>query len=772
MEESLECLVERVKQEVFSPSADIYSFLPSSAYETAWVAMIPNPERRRRPMFPNCLIWMLRNQNDGGSWGELDLTIDCLTATLACTIALKTWNVGYINIEKGLKFLHAHTEKVLMKHHGGIPRWFAIIFPGMLELAKAKGLEVFPQGYTGVVEDIFNEREKIFKMEETSCGGHHLPLSLYLEALPAIYRGKHEDILKHKREDGSLFHSPSATACAFMITGDGDCKEYLEAIVQRCGHGVPPAYPVDQDLIKLCMMDHLMRLGCGEHFTKEIGDAMDHIYWNWVTEELQPSNVHDLPLQIFKDFLTFQLLRKHGHRISPERCCWFMRDPQMLLHIEENYQDFLGAMYAVYIATHLMFPEEPEFENAKTFSKKILQKGLPGKDVKDHPSALSDLQEEIEHELKHLWLARMDHLEHRTYIERTKGYNIWIGKSSSCRLTCSDDIIQLAIKNFMTRQSVYRTELEELKRWSKDTGLANMGFGRENTSYCYFVAATPIFLLLDSEVRKIIAKSAILVTVADDFFDEHGSLDELQCLTQAVQRWEGEGLSGHSKVIFETLDDLVCDIALKIFNQQGHDMKTLLQDFKEMKDGKLNMVPLYLKANPEANIEDSIAYIQNKLERFEKQLLEITMVDSNAEVPKEWKQIHLCALKGFQMLFNTFNAFDSPTALLQDITMAFYEPLAMDSQRMLLPTFVLNAHESIKENTGRLMDDSSKKEVKTQGQLQGMNGKIVYNSRAIPSKIKQSLYYVRPKCLLGLRRPSSCMFLAVPPNSPSPLLKM
>lgn len=43
-------------------------------------------------------------------------------------------------------------------------------------------------------------------------------------------------------------------------------------------------------------------------------------------------------------------------------------------------------------------------------------------------------------------------------------------------------------------------------------------------------------------------------------------------------RWEGEGLSGHGKVIFHALDDLVCDIALKIFNQHGHDAKTLLQD--------------------------------------------------------------------------------------------------------------------------------------------------------------------------------------------------
>ncbi|XP_019708546.2 S-linalool synthase-like [Elaeis guineensis] len=856
MEESLECLVERVKEEVFSPSADMYSFLPPSAYETAWVAMIPNPELRRRPMFPNCLDWVLRNQNHGGSWGDLDLTIDSLTATLACIVALKTWNVGSINIEEGLKFLHANTEKLLPKHQGGIPRWFAILFPGMLELAKDKGLKVFPQGYTRALEDVFNEREKIFKMEEISCGGHHLPFPLYLEALPSIYQGKHEDILKHKREDGSLFHSPSATACAFIITGDRDCKQYLEAMVQRCRRGVPPTYPVDQELIKLCLVDHLMRLGCGEHFTNEIGDVMDRLYWNWEMKELEPAKMHDLSFQIFGDSLAFQLLRRHGYRISPERFCRFMREPQMLLYMEENYQDFFGAMYAVYRATHLMFLKEPELENAKTFSKKILQKGLPSEDLNDSPLVLSDHQKEIEHELKHLWLARMDHLEHRMYIERSKGYNLWIGKSSSYRLTCPDDIIQLATKNFTTRQSVYRTELKELKRWSKDTGLANMGFGREKTTYCYFIAATPISHPLDSEARKIVAKCAVLVTVADDFFDEHGSLDELQRLNEAVRRWEGEGLSGHSRVIFDALDDLVCDVALKIFNQQGYDRKTLLQDIwrdvfdvwlkesewsrsrqapsideylrvatisvaaqamflpacylaspkhpqnspgtrhskitnllmlsarllndmqsyeREMKDGKLNMVPLYLKENPRANIEDSIAYIKNILERLKKQMLEIMMTDDNTEVPKEWKQLHLCILKAFQMLYDTQNAFDSPTALLQDISMAIYEPLVMDSQRTLLAPLVLNARESNKENTGRsTLDDIPEKELsmKAEARLQGVNRKIVYKSKAMPSKIQQSLCNVRPQNLLRVRCPSSYMLLAVPPVSPSPLLRM
>lgn len=65
-----------------------------------------------------------------------------------------------------------------------------------------------------------------------------------------------------------------------------------------------------------------------------------------------------------------------------------------------------------------------------------------------------------------------------------------------------------------------------------------MGFGREKTTYCYFLIATAVNLPLQSDLRKVVARCAILVTVIDDFFDEEGSEDELESLTKAVQRYQ------------------------------------------------------------------------------------------------------------------------------------------------------------------------------------------------------------------------------------------
>lgn len=65
------------------------------------------------------------------------------------------------------------------------------------------------------------------------------PLLAYLEALPASYEIDQDEIIKYLMlsNDGSLFQSPSATASAFMITGNKQCMAYLRSLVQRCDNG-------------------------------------------------------------------------------------------------------------------------------------------------------------------------------------------------------------------------------------------------------------------------------------------------------------------------------------------------------------------------------------------------------------------------------------------------------------------------------------------------------------------------------------------------------
>lgn len=96
---------------------------------------------------------------------------------------------------------------------------------------------------------------------------------------------------------------------------------------------------------------------------------------------------------------------------------------------------------------------------------------------------------------------------------------------------------QLAIENFSLRQSIFRDELMELERWSKDMGLSDMEFARQKTTYLFFAAASTLSSPSLSDVRLVLVKSGILVTVVDDFFDAEGSMGELETLTNALSRY-------------------------------------------------------------------------------------------------------------------------------------------------------------------------------------------------------------------------------------------
>ena len=83
---------------------------PPSAYDTAWVAMVPAPGSLQVPHFPQCVDWILRNQRGDGSWGPQadgsgdgpwSLGKDSLSSTMACVLALRTWGVGDEHVGKG-----------------------------------------------------------------------------------------------------------------------------------------------------------------------------------------------------------------------------------------------------------------------------------------------------------------------------------------------------------------------------------------------------------------------------------------------------------------------------------------------------------------------------------------------------------------------------------------------------------------------------------------------------------------------------------------------
>ncbi|KAK9196461.1 hypothetical protein WN943_004589 [Citrus x changshan-huyou] len=79
--------------------------LSVSSYDTAWVATVPSENSMdNKPRFPECLKWIMENQNKDGSW-TLDHLIadtlsikDSLSSTLARLLALHKWKVAELPV--------------------------------------------------------------------------------------------------------------------------------------------------------------------------------------------------------------------------------------------------------------------------------------------------------------------------------------------------------------------------------------------------------------------------------------------------------------------------------------------------------------------------------------------------------------------------------------------------------------------------------------------------------------------------------------------------
>ncbi|KAL4562406.1 hypothetical protein LXL04_034609 [Taraxacum kok-saghyz] len=767
---SIHVLVTKLKEEMFSNTKNhhLHSFVSPSAYDTAWLAMIPHALDHNSPLFKGCLEWLLNNQNEEGYWGESINglpTIDALPATLASMAVLRKWGAGPQNIEKGLKFIHKNIEDILDHHHHHLPRWFFIVFPATIQLAESFGVELMFSDHTkSIISQISHDRQQIFDREEMVDKWQYPPLLAYLETFPLMKERNidEETIINHLSEDGSLFQSPSATAQAYMSTGNRKCLDYLVSLVQKCPNGVLEKYPMDEELVELSMVDQVQKLGLSEYFTEEIDDILRKVYRSYTDQEPPQDNNQFIATKLYKDALAFRLFRLHGYNISPRTFCWFLYDDEILDHLEKNCARFTSLLYNVYKATDLMFFDEIEVDEARSFSKKMLHKILTMKNIINDSIVMHpNISKVIEEELSIPWIARLDHLDHRMWIEQNKEGALWSGKASFYRLSRihNMELMQLAVENYALRQSIYQNELTELKRWSKKWGLTEMGFGREKTMYCYFAVAASTSLPHDSIIRMLVAKSAILITVADDFFDTMGTLEELHVLIEAIRRWDGKGLSGPSKVIFEVLDDLVRDTTNTLMFHHGN-INDVTEDFrdlwretfnswltettwgksgyipsmdeyletgmisiathilvltsscflnpsspksklkpkkyenitqslmattrllndiqsyeKEQEEGKMNLVLLHFRENPNASMDDSIAVVKNFLEGKRKQLLKYVFTDDDdSDFPKQWKYLHLSCFKVFQMLYNSSNLYDRDEDLKLDIEKAIYIP--------------------------------------------------------------------------------------------------
>ncbi|KAF4363835.1 hypothetical protein F8388_000500 [Cannabis sativa] len=344
-------------------------------------------------------------------------------------------------------------------------------------------------------------------------------------------------------------------------------------------------------------------------------------------------------------------------------------------------------MLNLYRATDLAFHGEFELDELRTFSRKLLEKSIS--EGAQHTNPFKKL---IEHELSLPWMARLDHLEHRFFIEQTNKA-LWMGKTSSQRLSkfYNDKLIRLATLNYEFKQYIYKTELEQLTRWNNEglSGVSKKIFDAldnlvREMSTMYLEQQEKSHEDITSYIRKIWyeticswltesewSKSGIVPTMEEYFKVSMTSVATHTLLLPASFLLKPTLKKSQLQLMeYKSVTKLVMIICRLLNDLQSSE--------REREEGKPNSITVYMKNNFEIeNKEEVVKYLKEILNDKKKEFLEHVLINDNGftNLPKECRLLHLSCLKVFQMFFNSSNRYDSDTELLEDINKAIYIPL-------------------------------------------------------------------------------------------------
>ncbi|RXH86679.1 hypothetical protein DVH24_021952 [Malus domestica] len=576
--------------------------LSVSSYDTAWVAMVPSPNSPKDPFFPECVNWLLCNQLRDGSWCPSNLhplfTKDALLSTLACILALKQWNVGEEQINKGLHFIESNLASAADEEEQS-PVGFNILFPAMIESATNLKMNL-PFG-APTLDAIFHRRDfELKRGYATNSEGWRAFLAYISEGFGNSQNW--ELVMKYQRRNGSLFNSPATTASAFTHIKNADCLKYLRTLLEKFGNAVPTVYPLHKH-VRLSMVASLESLGVDRHFREEIRSVLDETYRCWLQGDED----------IFSDAATcamaFRLLRifNFGYLVfhdfvlaktnATDLCC--LLDP-LTQYSEDRFFNSLGgymknigdALELFRASETIIHPDESVLEKQHYWTSHFLKQELSNTLIQGH-RLNKHIGLEVADALKIPRYAILGRLSTRTAIKYYNTDSTRILKSYyrltsrpvhityyslrssyvSCLNIGNEDFLKLAVDDFNNCQSIHREELNHFTRWVEEYRLDKLKFARQKQAYCYFSAAATLFPPELSDARISWAKNGVLTTVVDDFFDVGGSEEELINLIQLVEKWDVnvsvDCCSENVEIIFSALKNTINEIGAKAFTRQG-----------------------------------------------------------------------------------------------------------------------------------------------------------------------------------------------------------
>ncbi|KAK9723920.1 hypothetical protein RND81_05G034200 [Saponaria officinalis] len=494
-----------------------------SAYDTAWVAMVKDVNGG--PQFPASLKWIVDNQHSDGSWGDYSIfsAHDRLISTLACLIALKSWDVFPLMCQKAMTFIEENICKLEDEKAEHMPIGFEIAFPALIEIGRSHGIEIDPNT-SPALREIYDMRNlKLTRIPKDIM--HRMPTTL-LHSIEGMAGLDWEKLLKLQSQDGSFLFSPSSTAYALMQSNDVNCLRYLDNVVRKFNGGVPNVYPVDL-FEHIWAVDRLQRLGVSRLFETEINKIMSYIKRYWTDKGIcwaRNSEVQDID----DTAMAFRLLRLHGYDVSADVFKNFEKDGIFFCFAGQSTQAVTG-MYNLFRASQLQYPSETILDEARNFSYKFLREKQASNELFDKWIIAKDLPGEVTFALDMPWYASLPRIESRFYIEQYGGENdVWIGKTLYRMPYVSNDLyLELAKADYNNCQALHRLEWNDILRWYSECSIGEHGVSQSCLLMAHFLAAATLFEPEQSKERLAWAKTiALLEAIDTQFLNDNVSFED------------------------------------------------------------------------------------------------------------------------------------------------------------------------------------------------------------------------------------------------------
>ncbi|CAN1252687.1 (-)-germacrene D synthase [Linum perenne] len=296
---------------------------------------------------------------------------------------------------------------------------------------------------------------------------------------------------------------------------------------------------------RLNLIDVVERLGIGYHFEPEIEEQLQQIYNGGDVNET--ADLSTVALQ-------FRLLRQHGYNATSDVFNNFKNE-------EGTFKKELGndvrGMLSMYEAAYFLKHGETVLDEAIEFTTSHLA-NLVGNDCLGE-RVTHCMGERVTRALKRpLWkgVEKHEQLFFISSYEREEGHN--------------QMLLELAKLSWNVLQDLYQQELRDLTKWWIELDFANkLSFARDRLVEVYFWAVATMWEPKFSLSRYLLTKTTVLISITDDMYDAHGTNDELEVFTDAVERWDTsmKDLPEYMTLFYKALIDLMDEIDSITSNQ-------------------------------------------------------------------------------------------------------------------------------------------------------------------------------------------------------------